>query len=78
MVTRWLVLIRLFDYEAKHVAGVRNGAADAISRRPATKEDLEDRMKEVEIGVPQSQAGLRLTTMPLRKTMARLDLRMAT
>jgi SOS response regulatory protein OraA/RecX len=31
------------------VLGVRNSAADALSRRSATEEDLENRLKEVEI-----------------------------
>ena len=33
LVTRWLAWIGLFDFEVKHVPGVRNGAADALSRR---------------------------------------------
>ena len=33
MMTRWLSYIRLFDFDTKHVPGVKNGAADALSRR---------------------------------------------
>ena len=39
MMTRWLAYIRLFDFDAKHVAGSKNGAADALSRRGYCEED---------------------------------------
>src|SRR5438045_8422556 len=32
MMTRWLTYIRLFDFDVKHVAGNKNGAADALSQ----------------------------------------------
>ena len=41
MMTRWLAYIRLFDFDAKHVPGSKNGAADALSRRGYCEEDGE-------------------------------------
>ena len=32
MMTRWLAYLRLFDFDATHVPGTKNGAADALSR----------------------------------------------
>src|SRR5438046_5907424 len=39
MMTRWLAYLRLFDFDATHVLGTKNGAADALSRRGAAMED---------------------------------------
>ena len=41
MMTRWLSYIRLFDFEVHHVAGNKNGAADALSRRNAAIDESE-------------------------------------
>ena len=39
MMTRWLAYLRLFNFDATHVPGTKNGAADALSRRGAAMED---------------------------------------
>jgi hypothetical protein len=39
MITRWLTYIRLFDFDVHHIAGKKNGAADALSRRGRAPED---------------------------------------
>ena len=49
LVTRWLAWIRLFDIDVRHVAGTKHGAADALSRKPWTKEDELEEEKEVNI-----------------------------
>ena len=49
LVTRWLTWIRLFDFEVKHVPGTKNGAADGLSRRPATEEELCEQALERDI-----------------------------
>ncbi|KAJ5963047.1 hypothetical protein N7481_001456 [Penicillium waksmanii] len=49
LVTRWIAWIQLFDFDVKHVPGTSNGAADALSRRPPTKEDLRERDQEQNI-----------------------------
>lgn len=49
LVTRWLAWIRLFDFDVKHIPGKRNGAADGLSRRPATQEELQDQAMEPDI-----------------------------
>jgi hypothetical protein len=46
LVTRWLAWIRLFDFDVKHISGTSNSAADALSRKPATKEDLAEKEAE--------------------------------
>ena len=42
MITRWLTYIRLFDFDVKHIAGTKNGAADALSRRGRAPEDSDE------------------------------------
>jgi len=42
MITRWLTYIRLFDFDVKHIAGNKNGGADALSRRGQASEDDPD------------------------------------
>ena len=49
LVTRWLAWIRLFDFDVRHVAGVKHGAADALSRRPQTDADVLAAEEEVDI-----------------------------
>jgi hypothetical protein len=34
LVTRWIVWIRLFDFDVEHVPGSLNGGPDGLSRRP--------------------------------------------
>ena len=41
LVTSWLAWIQLFDFSIKHVPGTKHLAADALSRRPATDQELE-------------------------------------
>src|SRR6204780_3185095 len=42
MMTRWLAYIRLFDFHVKHIAGNKNGAADALSRCGGESQDLHE------------------------------------
>lgn len=49
LVTQWIAWIRLFDFEIKHISGNLNQAADALSRRRATPEDLDERKNEEDI-----------------------------
>ncbi len=37
LVTRWLVWIRLFDFEVRHVPDTKHTAADNLSHHPRTK-----------------------------------------
>jgi hypothetical protein len=48
MMTRWLSYIRLFDFTVKHIRGVKNGGADALSRRGKAEEDSEEDDDEVD------------------------------
>ena len=49
LVTQWLAWIRNFDFEVRHVPGTKNCVADALSRRPPTMRDLEEREAEPDI-----------------------------
>lgn len=49
LVTQWLAWIRLFDFEVRHIPGVKNVVADALSRRPATERDRQQAEKEEDI-----------------------------
>lgn len=49
IVTQWMAWMRIFDFEIKHIDGAKNQAADALSRRPITDEDLEERENEEDI-----------------------------
>jgi RNase H-like domain found in reverse transcriptase/Integrase zinc binding domain/Reverse transcriptase (RNA-dependent DNA polymerase) len=49
LVTQWIAWIRLFDFEVRHVAGAKNVVADALSRRPATEEDVKEAEQEEDI-----------------------------
>ena len=42
LVTRWMAYIRMFDFEIKHIPGSKNQAADALSRKRITQEDIEE------------------------------------
>jgi hypothetical protein len=48
LLTRWLLYIRLFDFEVKHVRGEKNGGPDALSRRGRAPEDEEEDENEVD------------------------------
>jgi len=48
VLTRWLSYIRLFDFDVKHVAGTKNGGADALSRRGKAPEDSDEDENEVD------------------------------
>lgn len=49
LVTRWIAWIQLFDFEVKHVPGIKNSAADALSRRPPTQRDIAEKKEEQDI-----------------------------
>ncbi|KAJ6110929.1 hypothetical protein N7486_003164 [Penicillium sp. IBT 16267x] len=49
LVTSWIAWIRLFDFEVKHVPGQKHGAADGLSRRPHTAEEIAEQEKEEDI-----------------------------
>jgi hypothetical protein len=40
MVTRWIAWIRLFDFDVVHMLGKQHSAADGLSRRKGTEEDV--------------------------------------
>ena len=42
VVNRWLVWIRIFTFDIKHVAGRKQGGLDRLSRRGLAAEDPED------------------------------------
>ncbi len=39
LVIRWLVWIRLFDFEVRYIPGMKHTAIDDLSRRPRIKSD---------------------------------------
>ena len=49
LVVRWLAWIRLFDFEVRHVSGKKHTAADGLSRRPATEDELREQELEEDI-----------------------------
>ena len=42
IVGRWLVYLRLFSFDIKHVAGVKHKGPNALSRRPGMEEELRE------------------------------------
>ena len=36
----WISWIHLFDFNVKHVPGMKNTVADGLSQQPSTEEDL--------------------------------------
>jgi hypothetical protein len=49
LVTRWLAWIRLFDFEVRHVPGTKHTAADGLSRKPPSPNDLKEAAEEEDI-----------------------------
>ena len=49
LIVRWIAWIRLFDFEVKHVAGRKHTAADGLSRRPHTEEEIRAEQQEQDI-----------------------------
>lgn len=49
LITRWLAVIRTYDFTVVHVKGSDNPVADALSRKPAGPSDDEDRRHEGDI-----------------------------
>ena len=49
LVTRWIAWIQLFDFDVKHVAGKKHTAADGLSRKPPTEDDIREREMEEDI-----------------------------
>lgn len=49
LVTRWLAYINLFDFDVKHVPGKIHTAADGLSQRPSTAQELEDSLHEPDV-----------------------------
>jgi hypothetical protein len=49
LVTRWMAWIHLFDFDVKHIPGPKNGAADGLSRRPATQRELHEQSQEMDV-----------------------------
>lgn len=45
----WIGWIRLFDFEVKHVPGKKDTAADGLSRRVATDQEMEEEAEEEDI-----------------------------
>jgi hypothetical protein len=49
LLTRWLVWIRLFNFEVRHVLGIKYIIIDSLSRRPRTVSDNINEMYEEDI-----------------------------
>jgi hypothetical protein len=49
LLTRWLAWIRQFDFEIRHIPGIKHTAADGLSRRPRTASDNINEMHEEDI-----------------------------
>ena len=75
VMARWVAWIRLFDFEVRHVAGTKHTAADSLSRRPFTEDDIAERAKEKDIddqididlftvSVPEDQVDLFHVSLP--------------
>lgn len=46
LMNRWVAWIRSFDFTVRHIRGTQNVVADALSRRPITKADLQERDRD--------------------------------
>ncbi|KAJ5289394.1 uncharacterized protein N7443_009647 [Penicillium atrosanguineum] len=75
LVTRWMAWIRLFDFDVKHVSGRKNGAADGLSRRPATKKEVQQQQQEVDVDdfIDAEVSYLRASCFPARATITNGD-----
>ncbi len=49
LVTRWIALMQLFDFEARHIFGRKYTAVDELFRRPSIKANLEEEEAEPDI-----------------------------
>lgn len=49
LLTRWIAWIRTFDFTIRHIRGTQNAVADALSRRPVTAQDYQDREEDGDI-----------------------------
>ncbi len=49
LVTKWIVWIRLFDFDVRHILGNKYTAADGLSRRLSTEKDLAEAEFEEDI-----------------------------
>ncbi|KAJ5110888.1 hypothetical protein N7532_001423 [Penicillium argentinense] len=49
LVTSWIAWIRLFDFDVHHVPGRKHGAADALSRRPYSAEEIAEQKNEEDV-----------------------------
>ena len=49
LLMRWIAWIRIFDFTVRHVAGLKNSAADALSRKPPGDTDLREKDEETDI-----------------------------
>lgn len=49
VVARWIVWIRMFDFSVRHASGAKISAADGLSRRPATLEEMEEAKEDEDV-----------------------------
>ena len=42
VVVRWIAWIHLFDFDIRHVLGIKNTVADGLSRQLVTKKDIKE------------------------------------
>jgi hypothetical protein len=49
LLTRWLTWIRLFNFEVRHVLGIKHTTANGLSRRPRTVSDNINKMHKEDI-----------------------------
>lgn len=71
LMTQWLAWIRMFDFEIRHIPGDRNQAADALSRKRPTKEDVREREQEedIEEWVDKQLRSIRLCPIRLQEEL---------
>lgn len=46
LVTRWMAYIQIFDFKIKHILNEKNQAADVLSKKPITQENINERDME--------------------------------